>query len=154
MEFRCLSEKGRVDLGRGHKSLACPTTAMPPRQSKKASSPHRPNQKALAIAREQQQSREAARGKKTACDPRRFVIYEYTPERPLIWLKRSRIKLMMSMQKYEPSAWSSKTSRRIRQRDETAPGGLCAGCWCGRRFYCCCCCCDFALVVPVVQLRC
>ena len=62
-----------------------------------------PTQKALAIAREQQQSREAARGKKTACDPRCLVVYEYTPERLLIWLeKRSRIKLMMARWKYEP----------------------------------------------------
>ena len=54
---------------------------MPPRQSKRPAVPAATTQKALAIAREQKQSWEAAKGKKTACDPRRFVIHEYTPER-------------------------------------------------------------------------
>ena len=66
----------------------------------------------LAIAREQQQSRETARGKKSACDPRRLVIYEYTPKRLSIGLeKRSRIMLMMARWKYEPYAWSRKTNQ-------------------------------------------
>ena len=83
----------------------------PTSADQKACSPHspHPNGPALAIDREQQQSREAARGKKTACDPRRYVIY--TPERLLIWReKRSQIKLM-GRWKYEPYTWSSKTSR-------------------------------------------
>ena len=123
-EFRCLSEISRVDLGRGHKSLACPT-AMPPRQSKRPAAPTAPTQKALAIAREQQQSREAARCKKNAGDPRRLVVYEYTPERLLTGLeKRSWIKLMIARWKCEPYACSNKTTRRRRQRDETAPSGL------------------------------
>ena len=58
----------------------------PTSADQKACSPHspHPNGPALAIDREQQQSREAARGKKTACDPRRLVMYEYTPGNVLI----------------------------------------------------------------------
>ena len=117
---------GRVDLGRGHQSLSC-QTATPPRPSKRPAAPTTPTQQALAIAREQQQSGGATRGEKTACDPRRLVIYEYTTDRLSIGLeKRSRIKLVMARWKYEPNTWSNKKIRRRRQRDETAPRGLCA----------------------------
>ena len=94
---------------------------MPPRESKRTAAPVASTQKALATAREQQQSRGTASGEKAAWDARRLVVY--APERLLIWQKRTRMKLM-ARRKYEPYAWSSETSRRRMQRDETAPSGL------------------------------
>ena len=91
----------------------------------KACSPHSPHPKGPGHCSRATAVTRGGQGQENRCD--RLVICEYMPKRLLIWLeKRSRIELMMARWKYEPYAWSSKTTSRRRQRDETAPSGPCA----------------------------